>query len=61
MSRCGFAQTKAVAAASNHACLQLACKAAGEDVGGPMAQHGPQVPWPNTCRYCTPCMPTVPC
>jgi hypothetical protein len=22
----------------------------GEDVGGPMTQHGTQLPWPDTCQ-----------
>ena len=29
--------------------LELARDAAGEDVRGPMAQHGQQIPWPDTC------------
>ena len=29
--------------------LELARDAAGEDVRGPMAQHGQQLPWPDTC------------
>jgi hypothetical protein len=43
-----------VAAAHNDARLQLllplACDAVGEDVGGPIAQYGTQLPWPDTCR-----------
>jgi hypothetical protein len=30
--------------------LQLARASVGEDAGGPMAQHGSQLPWPDTWR-----------